>query len=645
MTQLSLWAGKLWTRSAEFADSMFMFNHLCTAVLLVGCLLPPSIGAMLVTNTPPFNPNFLAILGSGYFVVREPDENILYVTRRGDFQFDANGYLITSRGFRVQGFSNPALTEIGDLRIDAYADLLNSDPCACVGGYRFQSDGRLLVGSIYGTEYVRGQVLLQRFDYPSKMRNMGYGYYALEQSAMPLPQPLPPETSGLGALAPGQVEAPVPFLELTQLKAQVPPSSQGVLYSTGSPTDMAIEGRGFFVLRDATTNVFYATRAGAFYTDPDGYLVNYAGMRVQGYTNGALTGIGDIQLDRIGLPPNGDPSAAEVIRYSINYFGKIKALWADGTEYVRGQILVRDCAASTVLVRTNFGLYPLVEASGLWTGMTAPGYGGLGWVFSGMAEVSQFDADILSVRSNLNLFIPGAFHPTESATDLAICGLGLFIVRDPISNLQYATRCGAFHLDANGYLVTSNGFRVQGFTNTALTLPGDLVINPAGAWTNSTFPGFYIDFDGSITIVFSDGSSITPGQILLQWFQNPQALRMGANQLYSNLEGALPIFTNGAPGRHGLGWVRPGLEDLRQPGLQMPPQSGFRLLVSDIPGGSVVEASGDCVHWTPLGQINDSGIGETEFFDTNVIQVPCRFYRVCTPPDPGSAAPVGTTVQ
>ncbi|MFW5994998.1 MAG: flagellar hook-basal body complex protein, partial [Spirochaetia bacterium] len=57
---------------------------------------------------------------------------------------------------------------------------------------------------------------------------------------------------------------------------------QGSLESTGQKDDLAIQGDGFFVLRDGEDQVY--TRAGNFGLDSDGTLVNPAnGMRVQGW--------------------------------------------------------------------------------------------------------------------------------------------------------------------------------------------------------------------------------------------------------------------------------------------------------------------------------------------------------------------------
>ena len=58
--------------------------------------------------------------------------------------------------------------------------------------------------------------------------------------------------------------------------------SQGAFESSARTTDVAIQGRGFFVL-DGTTGQSY-TRAGQFVVDASGFLVTSEGRRVQGGT-------------------------------------------------------------------------------------------------------------------------------------------------------------------------------------------------------------------------------------------------------------------------------------------------------------------------------------------------------------------------
>lgn len=73
---------------------------------------------------------------------------------------------------------------------------------------------------------------------------------------------------------------------------------QGALQSSDNTLDMALNGNGFFAIRDE--NSLYYTRNGEFFLDSDGHLVNGAGLRVQGYTandEGYIQpSLGDIQV-------------------------------------------------------------------------------------------------------------------------------------------------------------------------------------------------------------------------------------------------------------------------------------------------------------------------------------------------------------
>ncbi len=77
---------------------------------------------------------------------------------------------------------------------------------------------------------------------------------------------------------------------------------------------------------------------------------------------------------------------------------------------------------------------------------------------SGNMQVGQG----VSVSAISTDFSQGSFQNTSSVTDMAIDGEGLFITRDTDSGLTYYTRNGAFTIDEDGYLVNSNGYRVQG---------------------------------------------------------------------------------------------------------------------------------------------------------------------------------------
>src|SRR5580698_7289519 len=70
-------------------------------------------------------------------------------------------------------------------------------------------------------------------------------------------------------------------------------STPGSLSSTGVESDLAINGNGFFVVKDPTSGNSYVTQDGTFTVDSSGYLVTSGGLRLQGTT-------GDIQITSTG---------------------------------------------------------------------------------------------------------------------------------------------------------------------------------------------------------------------------------------------------------------------------------------------------------------------------------------------------------
>lgn len=174
-----------------------------------------------------------------------------------------------------------------------------------------------------------------------------------------------------------------------------------------------------------------------------------------------------------------------------------------------------------------------------------------------------------------NQFTQGAVSRTGVQTDLAVSGEGFFIVRDPIAGSEYATRSGDFRLDETGHLITNRGFRVQGFIDSVtdkddLTNVGDIVIdmqNPPPSLTitpGATISSFSIDNEGILTVRLSDGNQYIRGQILLQSFQDPQALMKEGGNLYSGISNAGPAGGGvpQAPGTSGLGRIQSGALEL-----------------------------------------------------------------------------------
>lgn len=85
--------------------------------------------------------------------------------------------------------------------------------------------------------------------------------------------------------------------------------SQGSLESTNSVTDLAIDGNGFFKVRQPNTEQMYYTRAGDFYFNADRQLQNPEGLRLQGWKIDNSTRL-TFKSESVNLGPNSADESA-----------------------------------------------------------------------------------------------------------------------------------------------------------------------------------------------------------------------------------------------------------------------------------------------------------------------------------------------
>ena len=187
-----------------------------------------------------------------------------------------------------------------------------------------------------------------------------------------------------------------------------------------------------------------------------------------------------------------------------------------------------------------------------------------GFKSSSVSFADTFSGLGTQVSATSTNFSQGALNSTGIPTNLGISGNGFFIVKDPNSGAEYATRDGSFTLDPNGYLVNSQGYRVEGYTGgsagTAPATLGDVKLGtpPTGA----TLQSVSFSTGGDLMETYSDGSEATTNQVLLQNYTDPSSLISQGNNLFSNLTGAGPLSTTlgatNAPAQGGLGTVQGG---------------------------------------------------------------------------------------
>jgi len=123
---------------------------------------------------------------------------------------------------------------------------------------------------------------------------------------------------------------------------------------------------------------------------------------------------------------------------------------------------------------------------------------------------------------------------TGKESDLAINGNGFFRVTDPSDGTTFFTRGGSFSRDTNGYLVTSEGYRLQGSGTLA---GGDLQVpetaaNPTTGQVETVSSWSFSATTGELSLYFSDGSELAAGQVQLSSFSNPQGLTSQGGNIF-----------------------------------------------------------------------------------------------------------------
>ncbi len=168
--------------------------------------------------------------------------------------------------------------------------------------------------------------------------------------------------------------------------------TQGAINNSGGLTDLAINGNGYFTVRDPRDGAIFATRAGQFRVDVDGYLVTPTGMRVQGnasYDVNEVATLGDILIDNGG--GNNGGSTAKLASYGFDERGQLNIRLGDGTQYTRGQILLSNFLSPEQLLKEGNSLYSGLAGAGPIQQDGTPGSNGLGGLIPSSLERSNVD--------------------------------------------------------------------------------------------------------------------------------------------------------------------------------------------------------------------------------------------------------------
>ncbi len=325
---------------------------------------------------------------------------------------------------------------------------------------------------------------------------------------------------------------------------------QGGVETTNSATDMAIQGHGLFILKDAQGGTFYS-RAGEFSVDKNGNLANPAGLAVQGVkldANGNPTsGLTNIVINQIVV----SPAETSEIKLAANLDATATTPTAANPTDAAG---TEDTPANW-FAGSNFStVITVYDSLGQGHDLT--------FLFRKTATPNQWDYRVVA---NSNEIAGGTSGDLQQVN-----GAGGQLVFNPDGTLQPASTSGtSTTITALGAIDWADGANPQTIPAADLVLNGTTQfalpssvsqINQNGS-QSGILKGINIGNDGVITGQFTSGGTQPLFRIALGDFANPQGLEHVGNSLYLQSPDSGPVLV-GSPGDGSFGTVLAGSLEL-----------------------------------------------------------------------------------
>ncbi len=285
--------------------------------------------------------------------------------------------------------------------------------------------------------------------------------------------------------------------------------SQGSLSNTGNTLDLAIDGNGFFQLRDNAGAQFYS-RAGEFRVNNLGEVVDPSGRLLQGYqasATGVITGaVGNVTLATTTVAPQATSKAN--VQANLNSATTPPAVAFDVTD------------ATTY----NFS-----------TGMTT--YDSLG----AQHQLRMYFVQTATANT-WNLYSQVDGGAATAQTDLTFNTNGVLT----------AGGAQTFSLPITGGAATPQSVAMDFSAMTQYGAASNLTNQTQDGFSAGSFQSLSVDPQGQVVAQFSNGQTRVLAQIVLDRFTNPNGLiHSGDNTFAESTESGAPLA--GTPTNNGLG--------------------------------------------------------------------------------------------
>jgi flagellar hook protein FlgE len=307
----------------------------------------------------------------------------------------------------------------------------------------------------------------------------------------------------------------------TQLAAVQQDFSQGTIDSTGQALNVAINGTGFYQM--SNNGALTYSRNGVFQLNSNGYITNAQGLQLMGYaanSNGVINSATTVplQVPTTNIAPNATQNITAQLNLDAMDTVPTTAFnpatpTTQGSYNYSTSIQTYDALGGT----SQINMYFVKTAAGSWN------------VYAGQSTGSA------NLVGTVNFNSAGQITSTTNAAGTATATLGEFQV--PVTNTDGSAN-QTINLNLTG---TTQYGSTDGVNNLAQDGYG------AGQLTN-----FSIGSTGILTGNYSNGQTMSLGQIVLANFNNPNGLQdLGGNEYAATSASGVPQISTPGSTNHG----------------------------------------------------------------------------------------------